>query len=223
MNGVHDMGGMHGMGPIDPDPDEPQFHHEWERRVLAMTVAAGYLGRWNLDQSRHARERMPPAAYLGTSYYEHWLFGLILLLGEHGLLEPGELEQRIREPSASVQPVAGAAPLRATDVPATLQSRKGARVDAEVAPRFQVGDRVRARNINPVGHTRLVRYARGRQGMVDRDHGVWVFPDANAAGQGQSPQHVYSVRFAAAELWGAGAAARDSVYIDLWDDYLEPA
>ena len=97
MNGAHDMGGMHGFGPINPEPDEPVFHHEWERRAFAITVAAGFLGKWNLDMSRYARERMEPAEYLSTSYYEHWIHGLELLLVEKGLLTREEIKQRMLE------------------------------------------------------------------------------------------------------------------------------
>jgi nitrile hydratase len=98
-----------------------------------------------------------------------------------------------------------------------------ARRDLAVAPRFQLGQRVHARNINPVGHTRLPRYARGKTGTIHRDHGVFVFPDTNAQLLGEKPQHVYSVRFAARELWGEQSPVQDSVYVDMWDDYLEPA
>jgi len=114
-------------------------------------------------------------------------------------------------------------PLTADKVPAVLRTGALASRDVAVAARFQVGQPVRARNIHPDGHTRLPRYARGHVGTVDRDHGVYVFPDTNAHFLGEKPQHVYSVRFAARELWGDQASARDSVYIDLWDDYLEPA
>jgi nitrile hydratase subunit beta len=215
---------MHGMGPVEIEPDEPAFHHEWERRVLAMTLAAGALGRWNLDMSRHMREQMPPAEYLATSYYEHWLWGLERLLEQSGLLQPGELAARMRgAPTTASEPGAGLRVLRADDVAAVLRNPGGALLSDPIAPRFRPGQRVRTRNIQPIGHTRLPRYARGRIGVIDRDHGVWVFPDAHAAGEGKAAQHVYSVRFAAQELWGPDASPRDAVYIDLWDDYLDPA
>jgi len=101
--------------------------------------------------------------------------------------------------------------------------RNSARRDVAVAPKFTVGQRVRARNIHPIGHTRLPRYARGKTGVVARDHGVFVFPDTNAEFSGEKPQHVYSVRFAARELWGEQASPRDSVHLDMWDDYLDLA
>jgi nitrile hydratase beta subunit len=226
MNGAHDLGGMHGFGPVAAVPDEPVFHAEWERRAFALTLAMGAWGRWNLDMSRHARELMPPAEYLATSYYEHWLFGLEHLLERHGFLARAETDRRVREgaPPAADGPVAlqpGA--LRRDAVPRLLRNRRGARLDDPVAPRFKVGDGVVARNLHPVGHTRLPRYVRGRRGRIDRDHGVFVFPDTHAAGLGRKPQHVYSVRFTGHELWGPDAHPHDAVYVDLWDDHLDPA
>jgi nitrile hydratase beta subunit len=225
VNGAHDLGGMHGFGPVVPEPDEPAFHAGWERRAFALTLAMGGWRRWNLDMSRSAREQMPPAEYLASSYYEHWLFGLERLLVEHGFVSPEELAQVQRGEPAPV-----AAPARVQDgalrqagVQHMLRNRRAARVDASVAAAFQVGDAVRARNLNPRGHTRVPRYVRGRRGAVVIDHGVFVFPDTHAAGQGKKPQHVYSVRFTARELWGDDAPARDSVCVDLWDDYLEAA
>jgi nitrile hydratase beta subunit len=230
VNGVHDLGGMHGMGPIVREEGEPVFHHDWERRAFALTLAAGFLGKWNLDMSRYAREHMPPAEYLATSYYEHWLYGLEKLLTDTGLLSPQEIERRVKEgvPTRDVRP--GPAPatpglrmLRAQDVEAVLRKARTARVDEDVPPRFKPGDRVLTRNIHPLGHTRLPRYARGKRGVIEQDYGVWVFPDAHASGRGKKPQHVYSVRFTARELWGPQASQRDRLYLDLWDDYLDPA
>jgi nitrile hydratase beta subunit len=227
MNGVHDMGGMHGLGALEIEPNEPWFHHEWERRVLALTLATGFLGEWNIDMARHARERMPGADYLAATYYEKWLWGLERLLLERGLVPQAELDARMRDATASVERTGHARLLTAANVERLLKKGGAARVDAgagEHAPaRFAPGDRVVARNINPTGHTRLPRYARGRAGIVDRDHGVFVFADSHAMGLGPQPQHLYSVRFAARELWGADASERDAVYIDLWETHLERA
>lgn len=225
MNGAHDLGGMHGFGPVVAERNEPVFHAEWERRAFGLTLAMGAWRRWNLDMSRSAREQMPPATYLATSYYEHWLFGLERLLVEHGFASPEE-QGRVRrgEPAPVGEPAAvqdGA--LRPDGVPRMLRNRRAARLDDPVAPKFRVDQAVLARNIHPTGHTRVPRYVRGRRGVVAIDHGVFVFPDSHAAGEGKKPQHVYSVRFPARELWGADAPARDSVYVDLWDDYLEAA
>lgn len=222
MNGAHDLGGMHGLGPIAPESEEeePVFHAEWERRVFALTLAAGFLGKWNIDQSRHARERQHPVDYLRHSYYENWLAGLETLLLETGLVEAPELEsgvatRRLGEPD-------GIAPLAADRVQATLARGGPATLDIVLEPRFKVGDEVTVRNLNPLGHTRAPRYARGKAGMVERDHGVHVFADKSAHGTREG-QHLYSVRFTANTLWGTEAAARDRVFIDLWDDHLERA
>jgi nitrile hydratase subunit beta len=217
MNGAHDLGGMHGMGAIDPEPNEPVFHHDWERRAFATTMAAGFLGRWNIDMSRYARERMPGPEYLTTTYYEHWVFGLERLLVERGLLTADELRTRHAAGPAS----AGLRVLRAADVGKVLLKGGSARRADTVPARFEPGAAVVTRNINPLGHTRLPRYARDKRGVIDRDRGVFVFPDTNGMDRGERPQHCYSVRFTMRELWGPDASARDAVYIDLWDDHLE--
>jgi len=218
MNGMHDMGGMHGMGTVEIERDEPVFHSRWEARAFALTLASGFRGQWNIDMVRYAREQMPPAAYLATTYYEHWLYGLEKLLVEQRLVTAKELESARAEGKASAVGV-----LWASDVARFLGNRRNARLDDEVLPRFKPGDRVVARNIHPTGHTRLPRYARGRHGVIDRDHGVFVFADTNAMSRDKKPQHLYSVRFAARELWGREASQRDGVYVNLWDDHLEAA
>ena len=218
MNGAHDLGGMHGMGSVEIEKNEPVFHAPWERRVFAMNIAAGYAVRWNIDMGRHAREQMPPAEYLATGYYEHWLFGLEKLLVDLGAVTSAELATGRAQAKAG-----GASVLRPSDVPAFVGNRRGARLDDEVLPKFKAGDRVLTHNDHPLGHTRLPRYARGKRGVIERDHGVFVFADTNAMRRDKKPQHCYSVRFAAQELWGSQASPRDSVYIDLWDDHLEPA
>jgi nitrile hydratase subunit beta len=220
VNGVHDMGGMHGMGPIRHEPDEPVFHEPWEGRVYAITrvVRAGG-GRQNLDNSRHLLELLPPAEYLRMSYYERWYARLTNQLVANGIVTREELDTgRAAGGSPKAEPRVTAAM-----VPDIVVRRNSARREAASAPRFKVGQRVRARNINPTGHTRLPRYARGKSGVIVRDHGVFVFPDSNAAFAGEKPQHVYSVRFTARELWGPDAAPRDRVHIDMWDDYLDRA
>jgi nitrile hydratase subunit beta len=218
MNGVHDMGGMHGMGPIEHEKDEPVFHARWEARVYAINRAL-FWRKWTLDAWRHCIEVLPPGEYMRMSYYEKWLAGPTELAIKTGLLTRVEVE--------SGKPARGsvkATPLLTADKVRPLVSRGPfARNNVAASPRFQTGQRVRARNMHPPGHTRLPRYARGKTGTVNRDHGVYVFPDTNAHFQGEKPQHVYSVRFAARELWGEQASPRDAVYLDMWDDYLEPA
>ena len=219
MNSVHDMGGMHGMGPIVEEKNEPVFHDEWEGRIFAMNLAMGAWRRWNIDLSRHARELIPPAEYLRMSYYEKWVAGLIELIVKSELVTRDEIE--------SVTPAAGSVKvvpaLTADQAIARIATGIPAKRNVDAPARFKVGQRVRTCNMHPVRHTRLPRYARGRFGTINRDHGVFVFPDTNAHFLGEKPQHVYSVCFAARELWGAQAEEKDSVYVDMWDEYLEPA
>jgi len=219
MNGVHDMGGMHGMGSVAPEPNEPVFHERWEGRVLALQRATAAFGKWNIDASRHSIERIPAADYLRMSYYEKWLAGLITRLEESGLVSRAELESGRPAPGS----VKATPPLTAERVAAVVLARGSFDRPVNAPPRFAVGQPVRTKKINPTGHTRLPRYARGRIGIVDRVHGAHVFPDSNAHFRGEDPQHLYSVRFSARELWGEEAAPRDSVYIDLWESYLDPA
>jgi nitrile hydratase beta subunit len=217
VNGAHDLGGMHGFGPVDPEPNEPLFQAEWERRTFALTLALGALGQWNIDMSRHAREQADPQDYLRQSYYEHWLHGLMRLLPETGLASAEEIASG--QASALPKPVS---PLRREQVWEVLARGASARRPETHPARFAVGDAVKPKIINPTGHTRLPRYARGRPGIIARVHGVFVLPDTNASGRGENPEWCYSVRFMARDLWGADANPRDSVHIDLWESYLEP-
>jgi nitrile hydratase beta subunit len=219
MNGVHDMGGMHGLGPIAPEVDEPLFHEPWEARALALNLAAAAWGRWNLDGSRHQRELILGPDYLRMSYYEKWIAGLEALMLRTGLVSAEELTTGRPAPGT----VRASPPLTADRVAGVLASGGPTVRDIALAPRFVVGDSVRARNINPTGHTRLPRYARGRAGVITLSHSAHVFPDANAHGLGEQPQPLYQVRFEARELWGEAARGRSAVYLDLWEDYLEPA
>jgi nitrile hydratase len=213
------MGGMHGMGPIQAEKGEPVFHERWEARTFALTLAMAAWRKWTLDGTRHQRELIPAAEYLRMSYYEKWFAALVELLITSGLVTSAEVQSGRPEPSSTT----AIPPLTADKVLPLVARGNPASRDVVVAPRFQVGQSVRARNIHPTGHTRLPRYARGKLGTVERDHGVFVFPDTNAHFLGESPQHVYSVRFAASELWGENPASRNAVYIDIWDHYLDPA
>lgn len=219
MNGAQDMGGMMGFGPVVPEQDEPVFHAEWERRAFALTLAMAAPGGWNLDQSRAARESLHPARYLAKSYYQIWLAGLEKLMAERGLVTPDEIAAgKALHPAKTVPRV-----LTPEDVPATLRKGGPSQRPAASSQRFQIGQRVRARNMHPPGHTRLPRYVRGHAGAVTHVHGAHVFPDANAAGQGESPQWLYTVRFAGRELWGEAADPTATVSVDAWESYLEPA
>jgi nitrile hydratase len=219
MNGVHDMGGMDGMGPIQYESDEPVFHEAWEARVLALNRAVRAWAKWTTDASRHAVELIPAPEYLRMSYYEQRLHSLIELMVKSGLVTRAEVESGKPAPDS---PKAAPA-LIASAVPGVVAKGNPASREVRAEARFAVGQRVRARNIHPTGHTRLPRYARGKLGTIHRDHGVFVYPDTNAHALGEKPQHLYSVRFAARELWGEQASERDAVYIDMWDDYLEYA
>ena len=204
MNGVHDMGGMHGMGPIENEKNEPVFHAAWEGRLFALRRAMGAWGKWNIDTTRHEVELVPAAEYLELSYYARQFVAFLEMLVKSKLVTRGEIE---------------------SGVPAPGEPRATPALTAEKAALLVVkgGQRVRARNINPLGHTRLPRYARGKIGTIERDHGVFVLPDSNAHFRGENPQHVYSVRFAARELWGEQAAPRDTVHLGMWDEYLDHA
>lgn len=217
MNGIHDLGGMTCFGPVVAEAAEPVFHSDWERRVFAINVAAGGpLG--SLDYRRHGIERIAPAEYLRTSYYEKWLARVEILAVEAGLVSADELASGI-----ATGPAAGVA-TSPSELDAVVRSGRPAdRKRGRLQPRFAVGERVRARNLNPAGHTRLPRYVRGRLGVVHAIHGTHVYPDTSAHQLGENPQPLYSVEFEATELWGPAAHRRDRLYIDLWEDYLEPA
>ncbi|HRY27480.1 MAG: nitrile hydratase subunit beta [Geminicoccaceae bacterium] len=219
MNGGQDLGGMMGFGPVRPEPGEPVFHSQWERRVFALTGAMARPGGWNIDQSRFARESLDPGRYLTSTYYEIWLAGLERLLAERGLVTADELAAG--RPLGEPLPVP--AILEAAAVEPTLAKGASTSRPADRPPRFAVGAPVRARLLNPEGHTRLPRYVRGRPGVVTADHGFNVLPDINATGRGESPERLYTVRFAARDLWGDDADPTASVSVDAWERYLEPA
>jgi nitrile hydratase beta subunit len=219
VNGVHDLGGVHGMGPVQYEKDEPVFHAPWEGRVYALTRALRAWNKWTLDTSRHELELLPPAEYLRMSYYERWAARLFSDVVKYGMVTREELATGKADPSsAKLTP-----PMTLATSSRWMSRGLPSSRDPAVKPLFAVGQRVRARNMHPIGHTRLPRYARGKTGVVTRDHGVYVFPDTVAHFRGEKRQHVYSVRFTARELWGESASPRDSVYIDMWDDYLERA
>jgi nitrile hydratase len=220
MNGAHDLGGMHGLGPIAPEPEssEPVFHSEWERRAFAITLACGFLGQWNLDETRHARERQHPADYLRHGYYENWLAGLATLLVEKGLVSAEEMKSGHALSPASETVTRRV--LQESRVQTVL--KRGGPVDmpSQHAPMFASGDEVRVINNHPRSHTRVPRYTRARIGTVFEHHGCHVFADANSRGDRRG-EHLYSVRFESRELWGDSARGRGAVYVDLWEPHLE--
>ena len=219
MNGVHDMGGMHGFGPIVREVNEPVFHAAWEAHVRAMMMEVRSRGYFNIDASRHGIERMEPAHYLRAPYYERWLATIELNLIEGGFLASEELDTR----TELLRKDPGAALPRSVAVAAERDAPEQSVDSQPPVSRYAVGDTVMTRNVHPPGHTRLPRYARGKRGIIQRLHGAQIFPDTNAHGLGENPQPLYSVRFDAHELWGEAAETSQTVSLDLWESYLEPA
>ncbi|MEM8729106.1 MAG: nitrile hydratase subunit beta [Pseudomonadota bacterium] len=227
MSRVHDMGGRFGDGPVRPDsPADPLFEKEWHARALAVSLAAGALGAWNLDMLRHAREGVAASDYARFSYYEKWMAGLADVLVQTGTVARSDLT----DPSGNGAPSAPLAPnaLRAEAVPALLAKGGPAARDSAVAPRFAPGDHVRTlrpaanRVAGAGGHTRLPVYAAGAEGEILRYHGTHVFPDSNAHGLGEAPEPLYAVAFNASVLWAQPEHGADEVILDLWQSYLEP-
>lgn len=216
MNGAQDMGGMQSFGPIAPETDEPYFHADWERRALALTIAMGSTGKWNIDMSRAARESLPPAQYLSSSYYEIWFAGLCKLLIDTGLATRDEIDSGVSQRAGAPVPRV----LAADQVnPMLFRGSPVSRPEPYPAC-FAVGDAVRTLTLNPSTHTRLPRYCRGKRGRIVAMRGAHVFPDSNALGRGEDPQWLYTVRFDAVELWGKDTTA-SSVCADCWEPYLE--
>ena len=224
MNGVHDMGGMHGFGPIDIEADELVFHEEWEGRVYGMVTSIreehDVYGPYG---SRHYIENIPPAQYLASSYYERWMLALQAALVNKGLLTAEELDDRTRQFAADptsetpkrLDPELADRVRRRIYAPQPLEQR------ASTVPLFSVGDEIVVRNIHPVGHTRLPRYVRGKRGKIVGIYGAQGFQDEPTIADG-SPQHVYSVVFEASELWGENAEPNQRLYIDMWECWMEP-
>ena len=222
MNGAHDMGGMHGFGPVVREEHEPTFHAPWERTVYGMNRAIRARGLINIDESRHGIERMPPAEYLAASYYERWLSALERVLVEKGIVTQEELAARtalLREHPDTAAPHREDPDLERLMTAGPTMQELYQRAGSE--PRFGVGDRIRTRNTHPTGHTRLPRYARGKRGTIHAVRGSYVLPDSHAHGLGEQPQPMYTVCFAGEELWGPSTEPRERVFIDLWESYLE--
>ena len=216
MDGIHDMGGMHGFGKVAPEHDEPVFHAPWEGRCLALNRAMGAIGAWTIDESRASIEALPPDVYLSSSYYRKWALGLEKRVIDYGLAGADEIAAgralRPGPPSARRLTVA--------DVPRTLTRGSYSRTPPAAA-RFKVGDRVRARNIHPPTHTRLPRYARGHVGVIEANRGCHVFPDSTAVGAGENPQWLYTVLFEGRELWGETTDPTLKISIEAFEPYLD--
>ena len=225
MSYVHDIGGLHGFGPMSGLDDDLNFHAAWEARAFALVRTLIHNGAFTWDEFRHAIERMAPADYLGSSYYARWLDALGRVLVEKGVVTADDVERRTAFFESRPQAPA-TAPLTAPPPPASpprrLDSETSVREGTGHRPRFAEGDPVVARNTHPYGHTRLPRYTRGKRGVIAARRGVHVLPDANAHGLGERPEPLYTVRFEARELWGESAEPNQQVYVDLWESYLLP-
>jgi len=215
VDGIHDMGGLQGFGPVPYVDNDPPFHFSWEARVFGLTLAASVPAWMNLDHSRHSLERIPPDVYLSSGYFERWLYGAIMRQVEAGQITMAELAagRSIDAPVANSEPVP----------PEAIDPYRYApfRVEIEAQPRFKEGERVRTGNPQTGGHTRLPRYARNKQGEIYLHHGAHVLPDTHAHGRGECPTHLYTVKFTAQELWGPEASAQDHMFVDVWECHLE--
>ena len=221
MQGAHDLGGKHGLGFIKPEPEneEPVFHTDWERKVFGLTMAAGMLGKWNIDESRYARECQHPIDYLSHSYYENWLAGLTKLLIEKDLISDEELKANSVSPSATLHDE-----LRVPspqDAEKILTSGGSSLLESAKEQAFSIGDSVRVRKNHTTGHTRAPSYVQGSTGTIFKCSGCHVFPDTHAKGI-EGGEHLYTVCFIAESLWGT-PTGNSEVLIDLWEPYLEAA
>ncbi|MFZ3350349.1 MAG: nitrile hydratase subunit beta [Xanthobacteraceae bacterium] len=218
MDGIHDMGGMHGFGKVEPEPNEPVFHAPWEGRTYAINRALGFTGIWTIDETRAGIERLPPEVYLGSSYYRKWQLRLEKLLVEKGLADADEIASgHALRPGKALKRT-----MKTADV-ANALSRGSFSRPAQGPARFKAGDKVRTKNIHPATHTRLPRYARGKTGVVEAIRGCHVYPDTVAIGQGEDPQWLYTVLFDGRELWGEASDPSLKVSIEAFEPYLELA
>ncbi len=222
MNSAHDLGGRHGFGLVAPESEqsEPVFHTDWERKALALTLATGFLGRWNIDESRHARESQHPVDYLRQTYYENWLSGLEKLLVEKGLITEEELKTGQALSKTNEELLSRV--LKAEKVTEAIEKGGSSNLEINTPPVFQVGDRVQAKNRHPLTHTREPGYVRGRIGLIEAHYDSHILPDENSQGN-QTGEHLYCVCFEASELWGKESTCQHFVYVDLWESYLDRA
>jgi len=216
-NTIHDMGGMHGFGPIEEEENEPIFHTEWESRVYAMNRAMGPLGLWTIDEGRAAQEMLPPSVYLSASYYQRWYLGLVHRVLDHGI--------------AGADEIAAGKSLRSSDNPPQIFKPKDAEGltrgsferPSSAPPQFKPNDTVRTRNIQPTSHTRLPRYARDKLGTVEAIRGCHVYPDSVTTSADEDPQWLYTVAFSARNLWGENCDTTVRISIEAFEPYLELA
>ena len=225
MNGIHDIGGKHGFGPIVPEADEPPFHAPWEGRMHGIAVTCQVTGVNSTPEQRTTIENMSPALYLSTSYYEKWLYAYEKILNDKSVVTTAELNKRVQEqadqrmvahPDAPSNPSAYAKKLRTVLYNGTPHDRP-----LDRPAKFKAGDHVRPKNINTVDHTRLPSFTKGKLGMIEVYHGAHCHHEALAAGKGDVPEHLYAVKFTGDELWGHDGRSTDAVYVDLFENYLD--
>lgn len=224
MDGIHDMGGMEGFGPVPYRPEHATtVDTRWEAFSAAALFALLRAGLTNLDAHRHRIERIDPTRYLPISYWGRWLAAVESAALDQGITGRAEITDRLialgHEPSTSAElpPMAPPVALETRDNPNSfLRPLDG-------PPRFSVGDGVVTLAHPPhAGHHRLPRYSRGRMGVVARVHPAFTFPDTMAHGRGEEPCHVYAVSFEATELWGPAADPNQRCHLDLFEPYLRP-
>jgi nitrile hydratase beta subunit len=228
MNGIHDLGGKDGLGAIAPPPPgvEPVWKAEWEKHAHAMFPLGFRAGFFALDQFRFAMEQMDPVEYLTSAYYEHWLHAVEHYGVAAGAFDPAEIDKRaqyyLENPDAPLPDHQDPALVEFIDA-ATAGGLNASRDTGKTA-KFAVGDRVTVVADAPRGHTRKASYVRGKTGVIELAHGEMIYPDAAGNGQGEAPEHVYTVLFTNEELWGADAAEPNgSVTFDVWEPYIVPA
>jgi nitrile hydratase beta subunit len=226
MNGVHDLGGTDGLGPVPVEQDEPVWHADWEKAAFGMFSMPFRAGLFGVDEFRYGIEQMHPAIYLLSPYYEHWAHTAEHYGVARGVLDPEEIEQRTRyyleNPDAPLPERSDPDLLAFVD--GAVKNGAPARRESDKAPAFAVGDRVTVVDDSPRGHTRKARYIRGKTGVIEQAHGTFIYPDSAGNGRGDAPEHVYSVRFTNEELWGPEAAEPNGVvYFDVWEPYIVPA
>lgn len=225
MNGVFDLGGTDGLGPVCPPASEPIFRAEWEKPIFTMFSACFRAGYFGIDQFRHGIEKMDPAVYLKAPYYEHWLHTIESHAIAAGAIDPAELDRRtelyLADPDAPLPEHEQSREL-IEFVDAVVAAGASAARETDEAPRFAAGDVVRVSDSSPFGHTRRARYIRGKRAVVVAHRGSFILPDAAGNGLGEAPEHVYTVKFTSEELWGKGFGdANGSVCFDVWDSYIE--
>lgn len=226
MNGVHDLGGTDGLGPVPVEENEPVWHADWEKAAFAMFSSSARAGFFGVDEFRYGIEQMHPAVYLLSPYYEHWIHTVEHHGVAKGALDPGEIEKRTQfyldNPDAPMPERSD--PELLDFVETAVKDGFPARRESGAPPKFAVGQRVRVLDDSPHGHTRRARYIRGRTGVIELAHGTFIYPDSAGNGLGDDPQHVYTVRFTNEELWGRETAEPNgSVYFDVWEPYIVDA